>query len=381
MTFKLECDIDSKVLCQPDSDHFAIVADGDIMASTPDELERFLAEHQIPSYTRLLLTSRGGILNAGMRMGRIIRAHKLHTVVGALAPNTRMEYSFIGAPTGWEPNYGVYPSYCISACTLAFLGGSQRDMNYDTFFYGESFFIVHQFSVDCRELTKASPPVLQKLCTDSSYAMSEAQISVAEVVSYVQEMGVDTAFLREMAAAAPQSGNRLSMEQMKKYRIVFRQDDEMWSLDNVGGELVLQVKHTREDRTALLRFACRRSDPPVIVTMLGESATYMWPSGPYPYVALAFAVYENDHRVDRGDKDFMVLTPREIVSQPSIASGRVELSFALSPRIFDAMSTSTGFSAIISRSQHSTPPEQRYYVGGFEKIDRDKLSSFVRACY
>lgn len=57
----------------------SILADGDIVPDTPQELERFLAQNRIPINNKLFLNSRGGDLWAGLKMGTIIRAHRLHT--------------------------------------------------------------------------------------------------------------------------------------------------------------------------------------------------------------------------------------------------------------------------------------------------------------
>jgi ATP-dependent protease ClpP protease subunit len=70
---------------------------GTISRSVPDALSRVLASH--PHVDLVSLDSKGGRVDPALRMMKIIRAHKLDTVV---------------------------TSECTSACTVVFLGGKER---------------------------------------------------------------------------------------------------------------------------------------------------------------------------------------------------------------------------------------------------------------
>lgn len=78
---------------------------GTISRSVPDALSRALASH--PHVSLVRLDSKGGRVEPALKMLKIIRAHKLDTVVTA---------------------------ECISACTIVFLGGKERWMAVDAKF-------------------------------------------------------------------------------------------------------------------------------------------------------------------------------------------------------------------------------------------------------
>jgi hypothetical protein len=195
----------------------AILADGDIVSDTPDQLERFLARNSISINNKLILNSRGGDLWAGLKMGKIIRAHRLHTSVGGYNQWAHRSFDQMERSTGKERYY----AYCISACTLAFLGGAERAMAFD------GLYAVHQASMECRDPNKQPADKTQQaagkpLCPHSMDAFSAAQSMFGDLVEYVQKMGVDPAFVTEMSKADPDGMNILSYDVMLKYKILTR---------------------------------------------------------------------------------------------------------------------------------------------------------------
>ena len=70
---------------------------GDIREGAANLLERILTAH--PAIERIHLTSEGGLADEGQALAEVIAAHRLTTFV---------------------------PDYCVSACTLAFVGGRER---------------------------------------------------------------------------------------------------------------------------------------------------------------------------------------------------------------------------------------------------------------
>ena len=196
------------------SDGSAILGDGDIQSNTPTILEQFLIDNSIPPKTEIHLNSRGGDLEAGLKMGRIIRAHGLHTWVGGYDQYSHRSFDQMSKSTGRD----TYLAYCISSCTLAFLGGIERRREY------RGIYAVHQAKLECED-----PNILQNrlhthvpTCPTVASAMITMQSILGKVVAYVSEMGVDSRFVVEMTQADPDNINRLDNDKMLSYKIITR---------------------------------------------------------------------------------------------------------------------------------------------------------------
>jgi hypothetical protein len=153
---------------------WSIYASGVIDTGAPLRLASLLAANEIPDESQIFLNSPGGNLLAGIELGRLIRKHRLQTLVGAQ-----------GKEIIWRPANGIggkrfepEPGLCLSACALSFLGGSFRFMSHGA--YG-----VHRFY-------SASAGGLDS---------DAAQIVSAAVLQYIRDMGVDAALFTEMTQA------------------------------------------------------------------------------------------------------------------------------------------------------------------------------------
>ncbi|RYY94799.1 MAG: hypothetical protein EON61_23325, partial [Alphaproteobacteria bacterium] len=123
----------------------AIFADGEFTPETPAALQAFLKRsNQATPDTMLYFSSLGGDLTAGMEVGKIIRAANLNTGV---ARNTRNPAD--ANTIDLDSFSRVYPGHCVSACSLAFLGGVKREVR------PGSIFAVHQVSMNCVDKRKA----------------------------------------------------------------------------------------------------------------------------------------------------------------------------------------------------------------------------------
>ena len=131
-----------------------VQADGVITKNTPQQFSQFLANHDVPAGSDVYFMSGGGNLEAGLKLGRLIREHGMNTVVGAHTPISDETLSFLqhhGAITLVNLPFHApiltasfrFSSYCISACTFAFLGGVYRYIGLG------SIYAVHKFKVDC----------------------------------------------------------------------------------------------------------------------------------------------------------------------------------------------------------------------------------------
>lgn len=139
-----------------------ILAKGTITSSTPEDFVRFVKKGKY--HTRVFFHSPGGDLAGGIRLGRLIRDFRFDTLVGGPYENViRL----------WE-DYEIIEKegYCFSACAYAFLGGVKRTVE------SSGKFGVHQFRG-----------------ANEDAGESSAQLIMAVLSDYVEEMGVDRKFL------------------------------------------------------------------------------------------------------------------------------------------------------------------------------------------
>jgi hypothetical protein len=127
----------------------AILATGNIEWSDAEKLNALLSQRTWRPHTAVYLSSRGGSLGGGMRLGRYFKRNGIKTVV--------------------EGN-----EVCASACALAFLGGTDRDGNRWMSSTTTSFLGVHSF--------RNSDGTIYDLTDD-------VQQVVAEILNYAQHVG------------------------------------------------------------------------------------------------------------------------------------------------------------------------------------------------
>jgi len=191
-----------------------VYLDGRIDSGAPDRLSRALGETQGP--IAIWLNSPGGNLFAGMRLGRIIRAH--------------------GASTHIVDFRTLRPGECYSACAMAFLGGVHRFSDHGAR-YG-----VHRASLPVDRATGQ-----RDLGGDLSAAIG----------SYVREMGVDARLLDLWSKAAPDEMYMLSPRQARELRVVYdgREPPE-WSIAPYPGGTMLQGRQTTDEGSGTVFFSC-----------------------------------------------------------------------------------------------------------------------------
>eukprot|EP01037_Dinobryon_pediforme_P037143 gene37143-44470_t len=95
-----------------------ILADGEIVDSTPEELLEFLAKHLRDDRLRtvVFLNSPGGKVVASMRLGQVLRK------VGAMAVVARV----VPPEPGSGQNAAFASARCYSACVYALMGAKKR---------------------------------------------------------------------------------------------------------------------------------------------------------------------------------------------------------------------------------------------------------------
>lgn len=359
----------------------AVFADGDFTLETPAALKAFLERSTYTPDTRIFLNSLGGDLGAGMEVGRIIRDAHLNTGV---ARNTRDP----GQAGGIDlyANSRIYPGYCVSACTLAFLGGVSRKVE------PGATYAVHQVKMTCLDRRRARDrfpwvPIPEiNYCPELNEALALVQIASGAVVEYVRSMGADPIFLTEMTKAGPNTVNALSEQQLDAYRINFKMRTETWVYEtDAAGQFFL--RHTqgdewKEDRIELYcdrkgdprlflwlvhdtRRSTGRADPRRIVELAGEGLTATW----------QLATPRPDGLADIRS---VMLQPYELITPPYVTEyENVSATIDMSQRFLDVLASAQTFQLVTTESDEMTgAPFTLISIN----VDRDKTAGIVRSC-
>jgi len=360
----------------------AIFADGEFTPETPAALQAFLKRSgQATPETMLYFSSLGGDLTAGMEVGKIIRAANLNTGV---ARNTRNPAD--ANTIDLDSFSRVYPGHCVSACSLAFLGGVKREVR------PGSIFAVHQVSMNCVDKRKALsqypwvPMPNVNYCPELNEALTMVQIANGEVVAYVRSMGVDPIFLTEMSKAGPEAINALSEEKLREYKIVYEYKTESWEFEtDAQGQFFLRYRQGNQWKDDKVEIFCNRSNAPrLYLWLVHDSRRSTGTVDAQRIVDLASkgltVFWQLDAQRPDGFADIrsVALQPYEIIDPPKVTEhGNIQLTIDLSPRLLDVITGATLF-------QIATTEPDTNGVTGFNLIsinlDRDKLSGIVRSC-
>lgn len=175
---------------------------GDIEADTPRRLREALKGVKDP-WVSVVLDSPGGHLMAGIEIGRILRGQKATVTVGTKAEP-------------YKPKAGM----CLSACSLAFLGGTYRYMA------PGSVYGVHRAS------NTAGP---------RSTDLDAGQIVAAAIGAYIREMDVEPALLDLTVKAGKDGIYILSAAELTSLRVVNNgRKQPAWSIEVVEGGTYLR---------------------------------------------------------------------------------------------------------------------------------------------
>ena len=139
----------------------ALAISGKIGPATASWFRDRLDEAHLASGDVVLLSSPGGNLSQAMIMGEVIRARGVTTAVGTVGSGGK-----------------VQPSYCASACVMAYAGGTAR------IGLAGSRLGVHRFT---SPNTEADP-------------IASAQRTMGFVLSYMTKMGVASSVVEAMSA-------------------------------------------------------------------------------------------------------------------------------------------------------------------------------------
>ena len=363
-------------------DQPAIFAEGDFTPDTPAAFKSFLARSGQPTRDRMIyFSSLGGDLSAGMEVGKIVRKAELNTGV-ARASRDPGQANLIDL----DFNSRVYPGHCISACSLAFLGGVKREVK------PGSIYAVHQVSMNCIDKRKAlaSYPWVAmpnvNYCPDLDEALTMLQVANGVVVEYVRSMGVDPIFIAEMSRAGPEAINTLPEDKLREYKIIYEFRTESWEFQTDSqGQFFLQYLHGDQWRRDKVEIFCNRTNAPRLYLWLVHDVSRA--NGPIDGQRIAdlagkglSAVWQMDAQSPDGFADVrnIALQPYEIIESPKVTErGHVSLTIDLTPRFLDVLSGATRFQIVTTEPDGASGQ-------GFSLItmnlDRDKLSGIVRSC-
>jgi len=214
-----------------------IVADGEIVASTPADFLGFLKARNVTPGARyeVYLNSPGGSLIGGIRLGEAIRHFGFGTRVAASVPlnfgSGRYQFETDG------------PGECYSACAFTFLGGKWRIAQ-------DRSLGVHQHYMDA-----AIKDPLAKNFSASDLSVQQALSGL--LADYVVRMGVDARFLTRASSALPSEIYLFPADEMNAFGITWDDVDYSdWVLEPYKSGLVAASRTRNAENVATL--FCRK---------------------------------------------------------------------------------------------------------------------------
>jgi hypothetical protein len=209
---------------------WTIYATGIIDNGAPDRLQGLIKKHNIPAGSTVEISSPGGSLMAGMKLGQVFRASGFDAEVGQSDP-TDTTASRSGQ--------------CFSACTLAFLGGRWR------FLRSGSIYGVHRFY----------------FAKSTGQDSDVAQMISAAIIQYIRDMGVDPELFSEMTVAGKDDITLIPEKELIRLNVVNNgQSPTVWSVESVNG--VIYLKGQRDTAFGVNKFILACSTKGALLTVV-----------------------------------------------------------------------------------------------------------------
>jgi hypothetical protein len=230
-----------------------IAAEGEIEPDTTKKLQTFLRSWDVPlEGTWVTFNSPGGSLSGGLALGRFLRSHGINTRVGATGEE-KMEdagrtYSTLSA--------GI----CASACTIAFMGGVERET------IEGSRIGIHQFNVSGTKNV------------DERVAFSTAQELVSELSVYARAMGVSPDIVTAASRIRSSDILWLTQDDLETSNLVTsrrRPAEVDWQLRPFDGKLVAIADQSQDQRIAVtFAITCAGARDLALVAYLPRSSSF-----------------------------------------------------------------------------------------------------------
>uniref|UniRef100_UPI003F4907C4 hypothetical protein n=1 Tax=Cupriavidus yeoncheonensis TaxID=1462994 RepID=UPI003F4907C4 len=189
-----------------------VTLQGEIDSASPDRVANALRQIGNDG-ADVYISSPGGDLLAGMKIGRLLRQFGANTYVGGLVSDP--SNSFAGR-AGVKP----VPGGCYSACTLAFLGGVYR------FTVSGSEYGVHRFS------REGGP---------REGDLDAAQIVSAAIGTFIRDMDVDPGLFNIITEQGRTGIRLLAKDELERLNVVNNgRGKPEWSIEAVEGGTYLR---------------------------------------------------------------------------------------------------------------------------------------------
>lgn len=224
------------------------------------------------------ISSPGGSLMAGMRLGQVFRASGFDTEVGEPDPTEKT---------------AARAGQCFSACTLAFLGGRWR------FVRSGSLYGVHRFY-----FTKST-----------GQDADVAQMVSAAIIQFIRDMGVDPELFSDMTAFGRDDITLIPDKELIRLNVINNgQSPTVWSVESAKG--VVYLKGQRDTAFGINKFILACATRGVVLTVVLDPVK----NSPLPPTsAVSLVVNDQEYPIEK-----------MLDGSPQVINGSVFVSFFLS---------------------------------------------------
>lgn len=256
---------------------WTIYATGTIDNGAPERVQGLIKKYNIPAGSTVEISSPGGSLMAGMKLGQVFRASGFDTEVGQSDPTDKTTSS---------------SGQCFSACTLAFLGGRWR------FLRSGSIYGVHRFY----------------FAKSTGQDSDVAQMISAAIIQYIRDMGVDPELFSEMTVAGRDDITLIPEKELIRLNVVNNgQSPTVWSVESVNG--VIYLKGQRDTAFGVNKFILACSTKGALLTVVLNPVA----NGPLPPTGAVSLVAD--------DKEYPI--ENYLDGTPVLHNGSVFVTFVL----------------------------------------------------
>ena len=327
MTFRVEV-IDLRPI---ENSSYFVYGSGAIVAGDAGRLAQVLQAKNRQSNQRVhvILHSPGGSLVEGIRLGRTISELNATTDV-------RMKSS---------DNSKSQPGECLSACVLAYIGGTYRYLQKD------SKIGIHQFAFS------------KEQSIESNTAVAITQFLSAELVEFIKQNRVDTDFFSLMTRVPSTSIYFVPHKTLRELRVVTDNVwDEQWSFELLEGKAYLRIwQQSYHGENKLVVYCDNKNLVGGLFVQPPENNSV----GRFVHSVGVFV-----------DGDLVAIPDQMILRQPMIEDKFANAMFLISPELANRMMGASSTGGALQ------PPNKGIFLG-FKTVrnkDRDKLSKLILGC-
>jgi hypothetical protein len=306
-----------------------IYASGPIDEDADKRLEEVIQRNSIPYHSDIFLHSDGGSLVGGMKLGKVMRKHLLHSNVGQLDLSSKYQ----GSPKAGN---------CYSACAMAYLGGEYR------FLMTGSVYGIHRFYLDKQTRQDADL----------------AQMMSAVVVEYIRSMDVNTEIFTLASRAGRDEIVTPSQDVLVHLNVVNNgTKPAKWSIESVPHGIYLKGEQQTPNGINKFLIACAPGEPVSLYAI--------------------FDVGMNVEDATNFNAETLMIDSTKISlagrrERMKSVNGKINLSYSVDATILDAISKAKTVGILLQ------PTTEAAINLGFESMPFDegraKLPGFLQVC-